>query len=105
MSHEDKMGVFFKSVLDYVTEMDLRPKGVLTVANARNNEVATEWGPETDDNFGMGLAEAEEIILGDDAPSFLKNEKLRLVIFGGKGGTGKTTSSCATAMYLARTYP
>ncbi len=105
MSHEDKMGVFFKSVLDYVTEMDLRPKGVLTVANARNNEVATEWVPETDDNFGMGLAEAEEIILGNDAPSFLKNEKLRLVIFGGKGGTGKTTSSCATAMYLARTYP
>jgi len=105
MSHEDKMGVFFKSVLDHVTEMDLRPKGVLTVANARNNEVATEWVPETNDNFGMELAEAEEIILGDDAPSFLKNEKLRLVIFGGKGGTGKTTSSCATAMYLARTYP
>ncbi len=49
--------------------------------------------------------EAKEIIPGDNAPSFLKNEKLRLVIFGGKGGTGKTTSSCATAMYLARKYP
>lgn len=43
--------------------------------------------------------------MSDNGSSFLKNEKLRLVIFGGKGGTGKTTSSCATAMYLARKYP
>jgi len=49
--------------------------------------------------------EAKEIIFSDSAPSFLINDKLRLVIFGGKGGTGKTTSACATAMYLARSYP
>ena len=39
------------------------------------------------------------------APSFLINENIRLIIFGGKGGTGKTTSSCSTATYLARIYP
>ena len=56
-------------------------------------------------NFEMGLKKAKEGIFGENVPSFLKNEKLRLVIFGGKGGTGKTTSSCATGMYLARMYP
>ena len=43
--------------------------------------------------------------MSENGSTFLKNEKLRLVIFGGKGGTGKTSSSCATAMYLARRYP
>jgi len=37
---------------------------------------------------------------------FLVNrETLRLVIFGGKGGTGKTTSAAATAIHLARQLP
>ncbi|MCG2795904.1 MAG: TRC40/GET3/ArsA family transport-energizing ATPase [Actinomycetia bacterium] len=40
----------------------------------------------------------------DGAPSFLGRQNLRLIIFGGKGGTGKTTSSAATAMCLARLY-
>lgn len=39
------------------------------------------------------------------APSFLSNDKLRLLIFGGKGGTGKTTSAAATAMYLSQLAP
>lgn len=34
-------------------------------------------------------------------PSFLENETLRLVLVGGKGGSGKTTSACATAIHLA----
>lgn len=38
-------------------------------------------------------------------PSFLSNESLKLVIFGGKGGTGKTTCAAATATYVARTFP
>lgn len=35
------------------------------------------------------------------APSFLKREDLRLLIIGGKGGSGKTTMAAATAVYLA----
>ncbi len=48
---------------------------------------------------------AKRIVFNKNTPTFLQNAKLRLVIFGGKGGTGKTTSSCATAMELARKYP
>jgi len=40
-----------------------------------------------------------------ESASFLSKKTLRLVIFGGKGGTGKTTSSAATAVYLARLFP
>ena len=39
------------------------------------------------------------------SPSFLSKKSLRLVIFGGKGGCGKTTSSAATAVYLAHLFP
>jgi len=56
-------------------------------------------------DFEAASSQDEENILGKNVPSFLKNEKMRLVIFGGKGGTGKTTSSCATAMYLAKKFP
>ena len=38
-------------------------------------------------------------------PSFLSNENLKLVIFGGKGGTGKTTSAAASAVRLAKLNP
>ena len=34
-------------------------------------------------------------------PSFFANENLRLLVFCGKGGTGKTTSSAAAALRLA----
>lgn len=38
-------------------------------------------------------------------PEFLENrEKLKFILFGGKGGCGKTTSACATALHLARLY-
>lgn len=40
-------------------------------------------------NLEMGLKEAREGIFGENVPSFLKNEKLRLVIFGGKGEIGR----------------
>jgi len=33
---------------------------------------------------------------------FLANPKLNFIIFGGKGGSGKTTCSCATALYLSQ---
>ena len=52
------------------------------------------------------LGREEAKIQGSDGvPSFLANENIRLIIFGGKGGTGKTTCSCATATYLARLHP
>ena len=38
-------------------------------------------------------------------PSFLSNKNLKLAIFGGKGGTGKTTSAAAAAVCLTRIYP
>ena len=38
-------------------------------------------------------------------PGFLNNENLKLLIFGGKGGTGKTTSAAAMAMQLTKIHP
>ena len=38
-------------------------------------------------------------------PSFLSNPCLQLLLFGGKGGTGKTTSATATALLLAKAIP
>ena len=38
-------------------------------------------------------------------PSFLANDKLQFILFGGKGGVGKTTSSTSSARFLARRYP
>ncbi|MDI6815472.1 MAG: ArsA family ATPase, partial [Dehalococcoidales bacterium] len=43
--------------------------------------------------------------LREKAPSFMANGNLRLIIFGGKGGVGKTTSSAATALCLAQQNP
>jgi len=37
--------------------------------------------------------------------SFLDDENLQLIIFGGKGGVGKTTSAASTAVHIARTRP
>lgn len=38
-------------------------------------------------------------------PSFLQNQDLQLILFGGKGGSGKTTSAAAAAIYLAQLKP
>lgn len=39
------------------------------------------------------------------APSFLADQRLRLLLFGGKGGVGKTSCATATALTLARDSP
>lgn len=39
------------------------------------------------------------------APVFLVDEKLKLLLFGGKGGVGKTTAAAATALELALRHP
>ena len=38
-------------------------------------------------------------------PGFLQNERLRLLLFGGKGGVGKTTCATAAALQMARRRP
>jgi arsenite/tail-anchored protein-transporting ATPase len=37
--------------------------------------------------------------------SFLKQESLRLLLFGGKGGVGKTTCATAAALHMAKLHP
>lgn len=39
------------------------------------------------------------------APGFLRNQGLHFLMFGGKGGVGKTTSAAASALYLAGSRP
>jgi arsenite-transporting ATPase len=41
----------------------------------------------------------------NDKPSFVTNKSLRLLLFGGKGGVGKTTTAAATSLYLSELYP
>ena len=48
----------------------------------------------------VGVSVEEEPV-----PGFLQEEGLRLVLFGGKGGVGKTTCAAAAALYLARKHP
>ncbi|MEE9316489.1 MAG: ArsA-related P-loop ATPase, partial [bacterium] len=38
-------------------------------------------------------------------PSFMNNQALRLIFFGGKGGVGKSTLACAAGVYLAENKP
>lgn len=40
-----------------------------------------------------------------DQPYFLNQRNLRLLLFGGKGGVGKTTCAAASALYLSRKNP
>src|SRR3990172_7914679 len=43
---------------------------------------------------------------GEEArPEFLREEGLRLLLFGGKGGVGKTTCAAGAALVLARQHP
>ncbi|MFQ5901554.1 MAG: ArsA family ATPase, partial [Thermodesulfobacteriota bacterium] len=41
----------------------------------------------------------------DLSPDFLNNDKLKFILFGGKGGVGKTSSAASTAVSLAKNRP
>jgi len=43
-------------------------------------------------------------MISHQAPGFFQNKDLRLILFGGKGGVGKTTMAAAAAIHLARSY-
>lgn len=40
--------------------------------------------------------------MSENGSGFLSNQELKLLLFGGKGGTGKTTSAAACAIHLAQ---
>ena len=50
----------------------------------------------------MGIAVEKRI---ETLPSFLTDNRLQFIMFGGKGGVGKTTSSTSTARFLAGKHP
>jgi len=54
------------------------------------------------DEMNVKIVQNTEI---NHLPSFLTKEGLKFILFGGKGGVGKTTSATSTAVYLARTRP
>lgn len=79
-------------------------EGKLSMSNSKEAETAVARqdllaAPERDTARRVPPVEQGE------SPRFLSSEKLRLIIFGGKGGTGKTTSAAATAIYLAKLRP
>jgi len=40
--------------------------------------------------------------MSENGSTFLSNKNLKLILFGGKGGTGKTTSAAASAIHLSQ---
>ncbi|MDO9515563.1 MAG: ArsA family ATPase [Syntrophales bacterium] len=43
-------------------------------------------------------------MLSHHVPEYLQNKDLRLILFGGKGGVGKTTMAASAAIHLAQSY-
>ena len=59
--------------------------------------------PGTAESAGQSPAR-QEACLGE-VPAFLQAPGVELLLFGGKGGVGKTTCAAATALYLATHFP
>ncbi len=43
--------------------------------------------------------------MSENRSIYLSNTKLKLIMFGGKGGSGKTTAACASAIHISLNHP
>ena len=63
-----------------------------------------EKEPKTSGNTTKVYTE-ESVTKSKSESAFIDEKNLKLLLFGGKGGVGKTTCAAATAVHIAREYP
>jgi arsenite-transporting ATPase len=61
----------------------------------------TKWTPSS----GEALLSPPPLMPRVDSPIPLAPPETAILVFAGKGGVGKTTLACATALHMAKTYP
>ncbi len=59
----------------------------------------------TFDGFSTAVYTEESVTMSKSESAFIDEKNLKLLLFGGKGGVGKTTCAAATAVHIAREYP